>query len=137
MAPRDYSLDRVSFTGKMPFEVRECHARPDGFELTFTQPADLATAGNPDSYDVAQFKYKYHAKYGSPEIDHDGKENSSTPIKIVSAKVSPDGLKAWLKLEGWKPGYVTLVRGLDLRSADGRKLWHDTFHYTLNQIPRE
>ncbi len=137
VAPRDYSLDRVSFTGKVPFEVNECHARPDGFELTFTQPVDPATAGNPDSYDVAQFKYKFHSKYGSPEIDHDGKENSSTPIKVVSAKVSAAGLTARLKLEGWKPGYVTLVRGLDVRSAGGKKLWHDTFHYTLNQIPKE
>ena len=28
-----------------------------------------------------------------------------------------------------------MVRALDLKSADGQKLRHDTFHYTLNQIP--
>jgi hypothetical protein len=25
---------------------------------------------------------------------------------------------------------------LDARSATGEKLWHDTFYYTLNRIPR-
>jgi hypothetical protein len=50
--------------------------------------------------------------------------------------VSEDGLKVRLRLEGWKAGFVTAVRGLDARSAAGEKLWHDTFYYTLNRIPR-
>jgi len=136
VAPKDYSIDRVSWTGKAPFEVKEVHARPDGFELTFTQPVDASAAGNADSYDVAQYRYEYHEKYGSPEFDQDGKENSSTPIKVTGAKVAGDNLSVQLKLEGWKPGFVTLVRGLDVKSAEGKKLWHDTFWYTLNSIPR-
>jgi hypothetical protein len=136
VAPKEYSLERVSFTGKVPFEVREVHARPNGFELTFTQPADAATAGNPESYDVAQYTYLYHQTYGSPEIDQDGKPDSATPIKVTQATVSTDKLKVNLVLSGWKPGYVTLVRGLDVKSGEGKALWHDTFYYTLNEIPK-
>jgi glucose/arabinose dehydrogenase len=136
VAPKDWSLERVTYTGKVPFCVKEVHARPDGFELIFTQPVDPATAGSADSYDVLQYRYEYHQTYGSPEFDHDGKPNSATAIKVAGAKVSADGLKVNLQLSGWKAGHVTMVRGLDVRSAEGKKLWNDTFYYTLNQIPK-
>jgi hypothetical protein len=85
---------------------------------------------------VTQYSYKYHAKYGSPEYDHDGKENAATVIKVAAATVSPDKLKVRLKLEGWKAGYVTMVRSLDVKNAAGEPLVNDTFWYTLNQLPK-
>jgi len=134
-APFTQGLERVKFNGKMPFEVKEVRALADGFELTFTKPVNPETAADVVGYDVWQYKYLYHKKYGSPEVDHDGKPNSFTAIDIKSATVSPDGLKVRLALDGWKKGYVTAVRSLDVRSKSGDKLWHDTFYYTLNQIP--
>ncbi len=136
VAPKEYSLDRVSFTGKNPFEVKEVNALADGFELIFTEPVTADTAALADSYDVVQFGYEYHQKYGSAEMDHEGKPNSSTGIKVVKATVSPDKLKVKLALAGWKTGYVTMVRCLDVANADGKKLRHDTFWYTLNQLPK-
>jgi glucose/arabinose dehydrogenase len=136
VAPKEYSLDRVSFTGKTPFEVKEVKALKDGFELTFTQPIAADTGAVADSYDMVQFGYHYHQKYGSPELDHDGKENSSTGIKITKATLSADRLKVKLTVAGWKTGYVTMVRCLDVQGDDGKKLRHDTFWYTLNQVPK-
>ena len=136
VAPLDFALERISYTGKLPFEVKEVHALRDGFELTFTQPVETQAAANHDSYDVTQYGYKYHAKYGSPEFDHDGKENAATVIKVAAATVSPDKLKVRLKLEGWKTGYVTMVRSLDVKNAAGESLVNDTFWYTLNQLPK-
>jgi glucose/arabinose dehydrogenase len=136
VAPLDFALERISYTGKLPFEVKAVHALRDGFELTFTQPVEEKAAANPDSYDVTQYGYKYHSKYGSPELDHDGKENAATVIKVAGATVSPDKLKVRLKLEGWKPGYVTMVRSLDVKNATGDNLVNDTFWYTLNQLPK-
>jgi hypothetical protein len=40
-----------------------------------------------------------------------------------------------LTLEGLRAGYVTRVRVLEVKSTEGFSLWHDTFYYTLNQIP--
>ncbi len=134
--PQPYSLDRVSFTGKNPFEIREVHALTNGFELEFTQVVDSNLAGNSDNYDVSQFTYLYHNRYGSPEMDHDGNENSSTTINLKAAVVSPDGKKVKLVLEGWRSGFVTTVRCLDLQNAEGDSLRNDTFYYTLNQIPK-
>ena len=136
VAPHEAALERVSFNGKIPFAVKEVHARPDGFELTFTQPVNAATAADVDGYDVSQYSYKFHASYGSPEFDHDGKANSATPIKITKVEVAADRLKVRLLVEGWKAGYVTAVRAADVRDATGQKLWHDTFWYTLNRIPK-
>ena len=135
VAPKDYSLDRISFTGKSPFEVKQVKALKDGFELSFTQPVTQDTAILADSYDVVQFGYEYHQKYGSAEMDHEGKPNSSTGIKVVKAEVSPDKLKVKLSLSGLKNGFVTMVRCLDVTNTNGKKLRHDTFWYTLNQLP--
>ena len=63
------------------------------------------------------------------------KENAATVIKVAAATVSPDKLTVRLKLEGWKAGYVTMVRSLDVKNAAGESLVNDTFWYTLNQLP--
>ncbi len=136
VAPLNASLERIEFTGKLLFEVKEVHALRDGFELTFTQPVEAKAAADSESYDVTQSGYKYQAKYGSPDYDHNGKENAATVIKVVGATVSPDKLKVRLKLEGWKTGYVTMVRSLDVKNAAGEPLVNDTFWYTLNQLPK-
>ena len=134
-APFSQGFERVKFNGKIPFEVKSVKALDDGLELTFTKPVKPISALDVDGYDVWQYKYLYHKKYGSPEVDHNGKPNSFTAIDLKMVSVSTDGLKVRLKLEGWKAGYVTAVRSLDVRSAAGEKLWHDTFYYTLNRIP--
>ena len=122
--------------GKVPFEVSSVKALAHGFELTFTKPVDKESAEAIDGFDVWQYKYKFHKIYGSPEFDHEGKKDSFTVINVKGATVSKDGLKVSLRLDGQKSGYVTAVRGLDIRSEAGAKLWHDTFYYTLNRIPK-
>ncbi len=67
--PKPFALERLVWTGKTPFEIHEMHAKPDGFELTFTQPVDPKTAGDPKSYSMKTFTYIYRAEYGSPEVD--------------------------------------------------------------------
>lgn len=136
VAPKEAAIERVSFNGKVPFEVKTVHVKPDGFELTFTKPIDPETAGDPAAYDVLQYRLNYHQKYGSPEYDHDGKKDSATAVDVVGAKVSSDNLKVRLRLKGWKTGYVTMVRSLDARSSDGKKLANNTFWYTLNRLPK-
>lgn len=136
VAPKEAAIERVSFNGKVPFEVKTVHVKPDGFELTFTKPIDPETAGDPAAYDVLQYRLNYHQKYGSPEYDHHGKKDSATAVDVVGAKVSSDNLKVRLKLKGWKTGYVTMVRSLDARSSDGKKLANNTFWYTLNRLPK-
>ena len=136
-APAFHSLERVTFTGKTPFEVQSVKALPEGFRIKFTTPVDKNTAKAVDGFDVWQYNYKLHKKYGSPEYNHEGKADSFTVIKVDALSVSTDRLSITIGLNGWKAGYVTGVRALDIRSQSGSKLWHDTFYYTLNRIPKK
>src|SRR5437870_9947199 len=41
---KPFALQRLVWTGAPPFEIHEMRAKPDGFDLTFTEPVDVATA---------------------------------------------------------------------------------------------
>ena len=133
-APKEFSLDRVSYTGKVPFEVREVRATKDGFELHFTKALELEPARDSENYLVKQFGYKYHEEYGSAEFDHDGKPGA-TETAVESVEVSEDRKVVRLKIPGLKIGFVTSFQ-LAVNSADDEDLRHDTFHYTLSEQPQ-
>ena len=135
IAPDPASLERVTFTGNIPFSIRKVEAQADGFLLTFTEPAK-PSAADPDNFDVSQFRYAYHSDYGSPRFNHAGEKDSQTPIEVTNATLSANRLELRLSLSEWKEGHVTQVRCFDMISEAGKNLWHDTFHYTLNQIPK-
>src|SRR5688572_28305569 len=110
-----YSLDRLVWTGKTPFEVHEMHAKKDGFELTFTQKVDPATAGDPKSYSLSTYTYIYQADYGSPEVD------ATKPI-ITKAEVAADGLSVRLTIDKLQEGHVHELHLDGVRSATGLPL---------------
>ena len=134
IAPQPHSLDRVSFTGKIPFEIRDVHAQPNGFVLTFTQAVDAARAGEAENWDAVQYTYGYDGQHNAPEKDRDEKI-SGPPVRVTRAIVSTDQRSVRLRIEGCQPRHVIMVRALDVRSASSQELRHDAFHYTLNQIP--
>ncbi len=123
-----FSLQRVVWTGKTPFEMLTIHAMPDGFEIEFTAPVDPAVAADPDSYKVTGFNYKYHATYGSPVINRGG-----CPIRGIV--VSKDGMKARLVVDSLRLGYIHEITTTGVRSATGRTLLHNVGYYTLNNLP--
>ncbi len=125
---KPFSLERLVWTGKTPFEIHEMHAQPDGFELTFTQPVDPATAGKIDSYKLQTFTYIYQASYGSPEVD------PTTP-RITKVEVAADNKSVRLHVEGLQEGHVHDLTAAGVRSADGLPLLHPKAYYTLNYIP--
>jgi glucose/arabinose dehydrogenase len=124
------ALDRVVWSGKVPFEVLEMRARPDGFELVFTKPVDKAMAGNRASYAVRTFTYIFQSSYGSPEVD-------ATVPKITSIEVSDDGLRARLRLDEMKIGSIHELKMPGVRSTEGKPLLHSTGWYTLWNLPKE
>lgn len=130
LGERDQGLQRVVWNGKLPFEMKTVKAKPDGFEIEFTQPVDKATAGNPDNYEVTSFIYKYHPVYGSP-IVNDRIE------WIRGVQVSKDGLRARIVLdETMREKYIYEIKAPGLRNyADGFPLLHGFAYYTLNNTP--
>ena len=130
LGTRSYGLERLVWTGKMPFEIKKMEAQPKGFRLTFTKPADAKTAGNVESYAMTSYTYPYQQAYGGDELD-------TAAVKIVSAKVSKDGLSVLLHCANLREGYVHELHAEGVRARDdaAQPLLHPEAFYTLNAIP--
>ncbi|MEP4078944.1 DUF7133 domain-containing protein [Haloferula sp.] len=125
---KPFTFERVRWNGTTPFEIQSMSARPDGFELAFTQAVDPETASDPASYEMKSWTYIYQKGYGSPEVD------KSIP-KVTKATLSADKTKVRLTVEGLVKGHVHQLDALGVKSSEGNKLWHPTGYYTLNEIP--
>lgn len=123
-----FGLQRLVWNGKIPFEMKTISARPDGFELEFTQPVDRKTASEAAAYHVRSFTYKYHRQYGSPIINE-----ANCPLKAIS--ISPDGMKVRLVLDSTREGYIHEITVAGVRSTGNQGLLHNLGYYTLNRIP--
>ena len=125
---KPHCFERLDWTGQVPFEIHEMHARPDGFELTFTQPLDPATAGDVGSYSLRAFTYAYREEYGGPEVDE------VTP-KVTKATVAPDKKSVRLVLDKLTKGHIHELHLDGVKSAESKPVLHSVAYYTLNEIP--
>ncbi len=126
---KDNLLQRLDWTGRVPFEILDVSARPDGFVLRFTKAADKAIAGQAGNYLIETYTHIYQAGYGSPEVDH-------TKPTVKSAEVAGDGMSVRLRIDGLVQGHIHDFRVGKVKSADGEPLLHDRAYYTLNEIPK-
>jgi uncharacterized cupredoxin-like copper-binding protein len=124
----NYALQRLIWTGKTPFEMKNIAAKSDGFEIEFTQPVDKATAQNAANYEFSSFTYKYHHTYGSPIINQGG-----CPLKGII--VSDDGLRVRVVVDSVREGYIHEVKLKDIKGYNGANLLHTFAYYTMNNIP--
>lgn len=126
---KPFAIERLNWTGKVPFEIHEMRAKSDGFELTFTQPVDAESAGQAGSYTLGTYTYIFQSSYGSPEVDH------TTPT-ITKAVVSDDRQSVRLYVDGLQRGHVHELSAKGLKSAKGLPLLHTDAYYTLNYVPQ-
>lgn len=124
-----YGLQRLVWTGKLPFEILEMRAKPDGFELQFTRPVDPTVASDPASYQLSSYTYVYQSTYGSDEIQ-------TQALNIDRAIVAEDGLSVRLYTSGLRRYFVHELDASGLLDVDGHPLLHPSAFYTLNAIPK-
>lgn len=123
-----YGLQRLVWSGRTPFEIKEMKAQADGFLLEFTKPVQRTTAQKPENYKVTTFNYLYHNTYGSPIVDQQ-------KAMVHAVEVSEDGLSAKLTVHGMRIGFIHQLKIQGLKSASGETLLHNTGYYTLNEVP--
>lgn len=121
-------LERLVWTGKMPFEMKAVRATPDGFEIEFTKPINKTTAADFKNYQIRSFIYKYHSVYGSPTV-------GEKFLNVKGLKLSSDGLKVRLLVEGLRDYFIHEIKADGVKDREGKGLLHSTAFYTLNNIP--
>ena len=126
---KPFALERLEWTGRMPFEIKRVTIAPKGFDIHFTKPVDVATGKDPKNYRVTTFTHIYHAGYGGPEVDQ------TTP-EVKAVQLSPDGLRATIELSELKLGHVHELDLGALSSQDKEALLHRHAYYTVNAIPK-
>jgi hypothetical protein len=124
-----YAIQRLDWTGRMPFEIKEIKSKPNGFEIAFTKPVDRKLASDIGVYQLKTFTHIYRQAYGSPEVDQ-------TRPAVTKAVVSKDGLRVVIDVDGLVQGHVHDFYLPNMRSAQGEKLVHTSAYYTLNEIPK-
>ena len=125
-----YGLERLVWTGKTPFEVREVRVAPGGFDVEFTADVDPKTAGEAASYACVSYTYEYHATYGSDEME-------TKKVRVTGAAVrGPRTVRLSLEdVRSGGMGYVHELSFVGVRSAGGAPLLHTTAYYTVQRVP--
>jgi glucose/arabinose dehydrogenase len=126
---RPFAIERLDWTGKMPFEILAIRIKNDGFEFEFTRPIDPDTATDTEGYQLQSYTYEYRSQYGSPEVDH-------TRPTIRSATVSDDHRKVRLVIDGLQRGHVHEFFCEQIKSASGEPLLHPQAYYTASYLPQ-
>lgn len=126
--PKEWGLERLRWTGRMPFEMMDIKAQPDGFTVNFTLPVNKAKAEDLATWQAFSFIYKHHATYGSPiHLEKD--------LKVRYAKVSEDGLSVRLVVDSLREGFIHQISAPSLSSEGGIALLHTEGFYTLLRTP--
>lgn len=126
---RSHGLQRLVWSGLLPFEILEMRALPDGFQLVLTKPVDVVSAAIPFGYQMESYTYEHHKAYGSKEMD-------KKKLMIRSIAVHADGLRIDLTVDGLRPGYVHELHAKGLRDKEtGHPLLHTAAYYTLLSLP--
>ena len=125
--PGDRGLQRIVWTGEMPFDMKTVSLTRDGFDITFTKPLDAARARDTSAYRFRHYYYEYSQSYGSGRRDE-------APVEVTDVDVSSDRRRISVELEDLKPGYIYQMQLEGIEAADGAPLVNNTAYYTVNYL---
>lgn len=125
-----FALQRIDWTGIVPFEIKEINIKKDGFLIHFTKPVDPVVAADAAAYGISTYTHIYDAGYGSPEVDQ------TTP-RVLKAVPAADGLSVMLQLDKITEDHIHDFDLAKITSADGKHLVHNKAYYTVNEIPKK
>jgi len=133
-AAQETGFDRVRFTGKPVFSVRDLKVTKESLILSFTQPLDKSIAEDAGSYSGSRWNYRRTKEYGSPKVSvADPARNGTDTLDITGAKLSADGRTVTLHITDLKPVMQQLLT-FKLKAADGTAISQQVLH-TINALP--
>jgi ribosomal protein L35AE/L33A len=121
-ATRDGGFYRVRYTGKPVRMPVKAHVAQNGVQLKFSCDLDAKSAGDPQSYNVELWNYRYSGAYGSPEfsVKEPGKARHDT-LTVKSASLGADKRTVFLEIEGLQPADQYSVK-YTVNAADGTEV---------------
>ena len=133
-AARITGFDRVRYTGKPVYSVRDLKVTKRGLELTFTQPLATDSAADLQNFSGKRWNYLRAENYGSPEFSvTDPKKKGRDLLDITGSKLSADGKTVTLEIADLKPVMQQSIR-FNLKAADGTAIAQEIQH-TIHAIP--
>jgi glucose/arabinose dehydrogenase len=125
---------RVRYTGKPLHLPLAFNVKANAIEITFSDPLDAKQAVDPQSFDVQQANYRWHAPYGSPMYKVSNPEQQGMdPVNVSRIRLSRDRKTVTLEIPNLQPVQQMQISYI-LRAADGAELRH-TLHNTINRVP--
>ena len=122
-----YGLQRLRYTGRLPFEIQQMRLRKNGLELGFTKPIGAKAGRKLEASSLLSYTYHHWRTYGSPEIDR-------KTVKLDQITVSSDSKRVLLNTEQLVAGRIYELHIEGLISIDDDPLLHPEAYYTLNEL---
>jgi len=125
-----YGLQRMAYNGKTTFEMLSVKAKPNGFEIAFTEPLSEEINPGSEEWQIQQWRYQSTEKYGGPKMDLE-------TLRINRFEISEDRKRVFLEIPSLKEKHVVYFRLPEtLEGQSGQRLWSSEAWYTLNHIPK-
>ena len=105
----------------------------NGFDLTFTQAIEKATALNPENYKFRHYYYKYQRKPKNQGADTSVQQDIQE-VSVTGIKISADRKKVSLKMAALKAGYVYELKLGNITNTKAEPLTNKLICYTLNKL---
>lgn len=120
-------LQRITYTGGVPFTVDTIGITPTGFRLKFTAPLN-AEGKDPANYSVRSNTYQPKWTYGAPA--ENVRDEKVTDLKVI------DDRTVEIACTGLEPRHVYRVQlGENVKSASAEAPAVRDFYYTANRVP--
>lgn len=124
-----FGLQRMTYNGRKTFEMLAVRAKPQGFEIEFTEPLPEGQSLPPSDVFVQQWWYRPTPNYGGPKMD-------LKRMTIARMSLAKDRTRLYVEIPGLEANHVVYIRlPDDLKSTSGQSLWSSETWYTLNHIP--
>jgi hypothetical protein len=101
-AAKDGCVHRVRYTGKPVHFPAGLTVKPNGIQISFTNPVDASSA-DAGNFAVKAWNLKWSEAYGSGEFKPSDGSKGKDDWEVKSAKLSADRKSIFLEIDGIKP----------------------------------
>lgn len=122
---KEFGIQTLTWSGKVPFEIKAMHLANEGFDLAFTKQID-AKSVKKARFTLRHYHYPFGRTYGVAPTGH-------TNVTGLRPQLSSDGLQVSLHVPQVIAGRLYELKIEGLSSRDNENLLHDYAVYTVNR----